>query len=182
MTRQLLAFSRQQYLQPQLVDLSKLTRDLTPVFEKLLGKNIELTMKSGNSACFTKADPSQIEQVLASLVENARDAMPEGGRLTVVTQPVLLEEDIRSDHPEVSPGEYVRITVQDSGVGMTEETKERVFDPFYTTKLAGEGVGMGLSAAYGTVKQSGGHVWVETEIGKGTTFEIHLPRHVESTV
>ena len=176
LTRQLLAFSRKQVLMPRVLDLNRIVMDMSKMLHRLLGEDIELKpileMKLGS----VKADPGQIEQVIMNLAINARDAMPEGGRLTVETSNVFLENEYASLHIGVNPGPYVLIAISDNGSGMNEETKSHIFEPFFTTKEPGKGTGLGLSTVYGIVKQSGGSIWVYSEPDKGTTFKVYLPR------
>jgi signal transduction histidine kinase/ActR/RegA family two-component response regulator len=176
LTRQLLAFSRMQVLQPRVLDVNSLITDLGKMLPMLIGEEIEYSFHPGESLTRVKADPSQIEQVLVNLAVNARDAMPRGGKLTITTQNVLLDAAYARSHPPTVPGRYVLLTVADSGCGMDEATKARVFEPFFTTKELGKGTGLGLATVYGVVKQSGGYIWVDSAPGQGTRFEIFLPQ------
>jgi two-component system cell cycle sensor histidine kinase/response regulator CckA len=174
LTRQLLAFSRKQVLKPALVDLGDLARGMENMLQRLIGVEIQLTVMSPADLGRVKADPGQIEQVLMNLAVNARDAMPEGGRLTVVASNVVLD-DARAV-PDLPSGAYVVLSVTDSGTGMDAETRAHLFEPFFSTKGTGCGTGLGLSTVYGIVKQSGGSITVDSTLGEGSTFRIYLPR------
>ncbi len=176
LVRQLLAFSRKQVLRPKILDLNTIVVNLDPLLRRLMSENIEMkTLVSGEVGAI-KADPGQIEQVIMNLVVNARDALPSGGRILIETSNVGLDSTYTRDHAVVVPGPYVLLAVTDTGVGMTPDTVGHIFEPFYTTKESGRGTGLGLSTAYGIVKQSGGYIWVYSELGKGTTFKVYLPR------
>jgi signal transduction histidine kinase len=180
LTRQLLAFSRQQVLAPRVLDLNHSLVDCEKLLRRLLGADVELVVRRSRSLAKVRADPSQIEQVIMNLVINARDAMPGGGKLTIETSDVVLEESYVTEHFGAASGPHVLLAVSDTGVGMDRETQARIFEPFFTTKELGKGTGLGLSTVFGIVKQSGGNVWVYSEPGGGTTFKVYLPQAGET--
>jgi signal transduction histidine kinase len=175
MTRQLLAFSRMQVLQPRALDLNSVIQEMSKMLPRLIGENIEYSFVPAAGLATVMADPGQIEQVLMNLAVNARDAMPDGGKLQVRTANVQLSAGEATKRPAMGPGKYVLVRVSDTGHGMNEETKAHIFEPFFTTKEVGKGTGLGLATVYGIVKQSGGFIWVESVPGRGTEFEIYLP-------
>jgi two-component system cell cycle sensor histidine kinase/response regulator CckA len=182
LTRQLLAFSRQQVLQPKMVELTGIVEDMKKMLCRLIGEEIELATSSVVSVRKVLVDPGQMEQVIMNLVVNARDAMPDGGKITIDTSEVELDDDYASEHVGVTPGPHIRLAISDTGTGMDGVTKARMFEPFFTTKEAGKGSGLGLATVFGIVRQSGGTIWVNSELGTGTTIEVYLPMADQAAV
>jgi two-component system cell cycle sensor histidine kinase/response regulator CckA len=176
LTHQLLAFSRKQTLQPRVLDLNKIVHGMEMMLRRVLTENVELSVHTATDLGSVKADPVQMEQVLINLVVNARDAMPEGGRLTIATSRQELVKDTGEGESLRRAGSYVMLSVSDNGTGMDSDTRARIFEPFFTTKEVGKGTGLGLATVYGIIKQSNGHIEVESEPGKGATFRVSLPR------
>jgi two-component system, cell cycle sensor histidine kinase and response regulator CckA len=176
LTRQLLAFSRKQLLELKVVDVNAIVLDMERLLRPLIGENVEFTTRLAPDAAHTRADAGQLEQVLMNLVVNAKDAMSSGGKLTIETRNIVVDENHRRGQTFIRPGHYVVLSVSDTGIGMDKETQSRIFEPFFTTKEKGKGTGLGLSTVYGIVKQSGGYVMVQSEEQHGTTFHIYLPR------
>jgi two-component system, cell cycle sensor histidine kinase and response regulator CckA len=174
LTRQLLAFGRRQVLQPKVIDVSSYVRDLERMIRRIVGEDIEIVVRVDDGAVTAKADPGQLEQVLINLVVNARDAMPTGGRITIEASNIVIATDSR-ESAELSPGSYVMLSVSDTGIGMSKKVQDHIFEPFFTTKESGQGSGLGLSTVFGIVKQSGGHIFVESDPGHGSIFKIYFP-------
>jgi signal transduction histidine kinase len=175
LTRQLLAFSRQQVLEPQVISFSEHVQGIKDMLARVIGEDIDLEILPGNAKLHVKVDPTQLEQVVMNLVVNARDAMPEGGRLAIETSEIDIDEEYCSRNPEARLGRHVMMAITDSGCGMPPEVLSRIFEPFFTTKEQGKGTGLGLATIYGIVKQSGGHISAYSEVGRGSTFKVYLP-------
>jgi two-component system, cell cycle sensor histidine kinase and response regulator CckA len=176
LTRQLLAFSRRQSLQPRVLDLNGVVANVGRLLQRLIGENVELLTARASESSFVRADPCELEQVIANLVINARDAMPDGGTLTLATENVVLDDQFARSHPGARVGPHVMLAVSDTGTGMSEAVKARLFEPFFSTKAPGKGTGLGLSTVQGIVRRSDGYIVAESELGRGTTFRIYLPR------
>jgi PAS domain S-box-containing protein len=176
LTRQLLAFSRKQVLYPTLLDLNAVVSDVVKILRRVIGEDVQVVIEGETNLASIRADRGQVEQILMNLATNARDAMPNGGKFTVRTENAELGPGDVARHPYVGPGRYVRLSVSDTGVGMSEEVRTRVFEPFFTHKPQGKGTGLGLATVYGIVKQNGGYIWISSAPGAGATFDIYLPR------
>jgi signal transduction histidine kinase len=177
LTRQLLAFSRQQVIAPRAVDMNEIVLESERMLQRLLREDVELVTHCQRQLPKVLVDPGQIDQVILNLVINARDAMPDGGKLTIETKEVVLDESYANGHFGSTPGPHVMLAVSDTGVGMTRETQSRIFEPFFTTKEVGKGTGLGLSTVFGIVQQCRGNIWVYSEVGGGTTFKVYFPTH-----
>jgi two-component system cell cycle sensor histidine kinase/response regulator CckA len=180
LVRQLLAFSRRQTLRPEVVNLGDTLSDLSMLLKRLLGERVELDLKHGRDLWFVKADVNQLEQVIVNLAVNARDAMADGGKLTIRTANVAAEETPALNLTGMPAADFVLVAVSDTGTGIAPEVVDKIFEPFFTTKEVGKGTGLGLSTVFGIVKQSGGFIYVDSVPGEGTTFRIYLPRHLPS--
>ena len=176
MTRQLLIFSRKQIVQLVVIDINAVVKDLDKMLRRLIDEHVEITILPGANLGRVKADSGYVGQLVMNLVVNARDAMPNGGRLTIATNNVTLDDAFARAHPGARPGDYVMLSVSDSGTGMTDEVKARLFEAFFTTKPKGKGTGLGLATCHTIMQQSGGHIAVQSELGKGTNFKIYFPR------
>ena len=180
LVRQLLAFSRKEIVSPQVVDLNDIVRGMQSLLSRTLGEDVELDVRESESPCLTKVDTGQIEQVIVNLAVNARDAMPSGGLITMTTENIIVGEDFARLYPGMAPESYVRLTMADDGMGMSEEVLKHIFEPFFTTKARGQGTGLGLATAYGAVKQAGGYISAYSEEGEGSIFSVYLPRSEET--
>ena len=180
LTRQLLAYSRQQVLQPRVLDLNVVITEIDPLIRRLIGEHIQFQMLLDPELARVKADAGQIEQVIMNLAINARDAMPDGGKLIIETSNAVVDEVYRQQRPVVALGSYVVLSVADTGIGINKDVEARIFEPFFSTKTRSKGTGLGLATVYGIVKQSGGYIWVYSELGMGTTFKVYLPKTDEA--
>jgi PAS domain S-box-containing protein len=176
LTRQLLAFSRKQIMKPKVIDLNNLIHEIEDMLERLIGADIKFVINLSSDIGKIKADPGQIEQVIMNLAVNARDAMQNGGTLTIDTENTMINQKFKNDYPETVIGNYIQLKMSDTGFGMDKETQAHIFEPFFTTKEKGEGTGLGLATVYGIIKQSGGYIYVQSELTKGTTFKLYFPR------
>ena len=175
LTRQLLAFSRKQVVKPVILDLNDRLKDITKLLRPLMGDDVEIQVVPRTQSAIMEADPGQLDQIVMNLAVNAKDAMPKGGRFILETDVVDFDQHFADQHQPLKPGKYVMLAVSDTGSGMEKETLSRIFEPFFTTKEPGKGTGLGLSTVYGIAQQSGGHIWVYSELGRGTTFKVYLP-------
>jgi len=176
LTTQLLAFGRRGQMTPRVIDLNEATTALVPMLRRLIGEQVQLSLARDGGAGRVRVDPGQLDQILVNLIVNARDAMPDGGRVTIASGNVIFDEPYALEHFDVQPGAYVMLAVSDTGTGMDRETRARIFEPFFTTKEQGKGTGLGLATIYGIVRQAGGHIWLYSEPGQGSTFKLYLPR------
>jgi PAS domain S-box-containing protein len=176
LTKQLLAFSRQQEVSPEVIEVNKAVRHIDPMLRRIIGENVRLVTHLDPGAGRLRADPGQLDQILVNLVVNARDAMPTGGTVTIETGNAVFEEAYAIEHFEVSAGPFVTLVVKDTGEGMDAETRQHVYEPYFTTKEPGKGTGLGLATIYGIVRQAGGHIALYSQPGRGTTFKVYLPR------
>jgi len=181
LVRQLLTFSSKQVIEPRILNANKIVTGLEKMLTRLIGEHIEVQVNLSPNLWPVRIDPNQLEQIIVNLAINAQDAMVDGGRLTIQTTNEYLDENVTTDHLGVTPGDYVMLAISDTGVGISRETLKHIFEPFFTTKETGKGTGLGLSTVYGIVQQSGGHIWVYSEPGQGTTFKIYLPRVSQTT-
>ena len=175
LTRQLLAFSRRQAIQPRILDLNEHLKQISKLLRPLMGEDVEVVIEAKSPLALVEADPNQLDQVVLNLAVNARDAMLHGGKFVLETDRVEFHETFARQHQPMTAGKYIMLAVSDSGSGMDDATVSRIFEPFFTTKETGKGTGLGLATVYGIIKQSGGHIWVDSEPGRGTTFRIYLP-------
>src|SRR6202140_2186590 len=176
LTSQLLAYSRNQIVEPAVVQINSVLEDMDGILRCVLGEDIALDLVMDSNLGWTRVDRGKLQQIVLNLAGNARDAMPQGGRLRLETFNITMNSQTQAPQPFLAPGEYVALLVRDTGIGMDSETRARVFEPFFTTKEKGKGTGLGLATVYGIVKQSGGYIWAESEIGKGSVFQTLLPR------
>ena len=181
LTRQLLAFARKQTVSPKVLDLNDTVSGMLKMLRRLIGEDIDLGWHPGHNLWKVKIDPSQVDQILANLTVNARDAIEKTGRITIETSNTICDEAYCADRPECIPGDYVVLAVSDNGCGMDKETLANIFEPFFTTKKEGQGTGLGLATVYGIVKQNNGFINVYSEPGQGTTFRIYLPRYMDES-
>ena len=175
LTRQLLSFSRKQPVQSQVLELNERLRDLCKLLRPLMGEDVSVVFLPRSESAYVEADPGQLDQIVINLAVNSRDAMPQGGKFVIETASANFDQAFADQHPPMKPGRYVMMAVSDNGLGMDAATSSRIFEPFFTTKEVGKGTGLGLATVYGIVQQSGGHIWVYSEPGHGTTFKLYLP-------